>query len=227
MSKSIVLKDNNTFDIPFEFRGDFSNEEKSEVLNIYYHELQNALLNNATKEEFISIIKDIYNSKGYILMLQVTKGLSYSWNIFGLLPEMMIHKADELIKTNPTWPVNQSAAVILCGNALEVSINVKLIDKFKLLGRNDKADKINNDKGISIEDKFSLFLMDACNDSLKNHNQLWEWFKKIVGMRNTIIHLKINTDGTDIKYKDKNLDTQFVTEVIVKTKEILDYLNKL
>jgi hypothetical protein len=101
------------------------------------------------------------------------------------------------------------------------------------MGRTDKAGLVEDERSLSLEDKFSWLLTDAFNSSLKEQNTLWQWFYNIKKMRDKIIHLKKDSDGTDIVLKDKNgnvlhkLDEAFAISAIDHTRKILTFLENL
>ena len=158
---------------------------------------------------------------------------THNWNVLGPLPEMMMYSASKLLKENHAWPPNLAAAIIFCINALEISVNIKLIDKFNALGRADKAEFVENDRRLSLEDKFSQLLTYAFNSSLKGQDILWTWLGNIKKMRNKIVHLKKDSDGTDIVLRNKDgnvlhkLDEAFAISAIEHTHKILTFLENL
>ena len=237
MEKLIMIKeskDRSGFVSPLEFSDDFSEDEKTNILNLYFHEMVRALIENRSEEEFFKSIKNILRSSKYTVMQSVSATLTYSRNILGPLPEMMMYSASKILKENHAWPPNLAAAIIFCINALEISVNIKLIDKFNTMGRSDKARLVKYDRSLSLEDKFSWLLTDAFNSTLlKGQNILWTWLDNIKKMRNEIIHLKKDSDGTDIVLKDENgnvlhkMDVAFAISAIEYTHKILTFLEKL
>lgn len=204
MEKMIKIKesrDRSGFVSPLEFSDDFSEDEKTTILNIYFQEMVCALIENRREEEFVESIKNILRSNKYTVMQSVSATLTYSWNVHGPLHEMMMYSASKFLKENHAWPPNLAAAIIFCINALEIYVNIKLIGKFNTLGRADKARLVEDDKSLSLEDKLCWLLTDAFNSSLKEQNTLWQWFDNIKKMRNKIIHQKKDSDGTDIVLK--------------------------
>jgi len=231
--KSITIKSGerkNSFTIPLEFNGDFSDDEKIEILKLYFQEMASALLKKKTLGEFIDIIKNILKSKGYPVMQSVSITQEIRFNIFGPLSEMMISSASQILQENPTWPPNLAASIIFCVNALEIDINNKLINKFIAAKRPDKVKLVEKDRRLSLEDKLSWLLTEAFGKSLKENNTLWNWFLDIKKMRNMIVHFKKDTDGTNMTLKNKpgkKLNNEFVIEAIENTKKIIDYLKSL
>ena len=236
MEKLITIKeskDRSGFVSPLEFSDDFPEDEKTNILNLYFQEMVRALIENRREEEFVESIKNILRSNKYTVMQSVSATLIYSWNILGPLPEMMMYSASKLLKENHAWPPNLAAAIIFCINALEISVNIKLIDKFNALGRADKAEFVENDRRLSLEDKFSQLLTYAFNSSLKGQDILWTWLGNIKKMRNKIVHLKKDSDGTDIVLRNKDgnvlhkLDEAFAISAIEHTHKILTFLENL
>lgn len=234
MEKKITIKESKDrcgFVSPLEFSDDFSEDEKTNILNLYFQEMVRALIENKSEKEFFESIKNILRSSKYTVMQSVSVTLSYSWNILGPLPEMMMYSASELLKENYVWPPNLAAAIIFCINALEISVNIKLISRFNAMGRADKVKLVEDDRSLSLEDKFSWLLTDAFNSSLKGQSTLWQWFHNIKIMRNEIIHRKKDSDGTDMVLKKGNvvhrLDEVFVKNAIENTQKILTFLEKL
>ncbi|NUO10255.1 MAG: hypothetical protein HUU08_16605 [Candidatus Brocadia sp.] len=236
MEKKITIKESKDrcgFVSPLEFSDDFSEDEKTNILNLYFQEMVRALIENKNEEEFVESIKNRLRSNKYTVIQSVSATLTFSWNILGPLPEMMMYSASKFLKENHAWPPNLAAVIIFCINALEISVNIKLIDKFNTMGRSDKARLVKDDRSLSLEDKFSWLLTDAFNSSLKVQNILWTWLDNIKKMRNEIIHLKKDSDGTDIVLKDKEgnivhkLDEVFTKNAIEHTQKILTFLEKL
>ncbi|MCX5886674.1 MAG: hypothetical protein NT096_12330 [Proteobacteria bacterium] len=236
MEKKVLIKedkDSVRFVLPLEFDGDFSDDEKIKLLQSYFREMVCALLENKTEEEFFKNIADVWKSKGYIVRNLISTTFTSKYNILSSLPEMMIHSALKLLGENSGWPPNLSAAIVFCVNAMEIVVNNKLIDRFNQIGRLDKVELVQDDKGLSLEDKFTWLLNDAFGSSLKNENTLWTWFLDIKGMRNKVVHLKKDSDGTDITLNDKNgnprkkLDATFAREAIEHTLQILNYLKAI
>ena len=236
MEKLITIKeskDRSGFVSPLEFSDDFPEDEKTNILNLYFQEMVRALIENRREGEFVKAIKNILRSNKYTVMQSVSATLTYRWNILGPLREMMMYSASKFLKENPAWPPNLAAAIIFCINALEIYVNIKLIDKFNTMGRADKARLVEDDKSLSLEDKLCWLLTDAFNSSLKEQNTLWQWFDNIKKMRNKIIHHKKDSDGTDIVLKDKEgnvvhkLDEVFAKNAIENTQEILTFLENL
>lgn len=236
MEKAVVIKENKDrygFVLPIEFRGDFSDDEKIKILQSYFQNMVFALLENKTEEEFIRGIMSIWQSDGYIARRYLSKTFDYSWNILGPMSEMMMDSASKLLKENPDWPPNLAASIIFCVNAMEMVINNKLMNRFNEINRHDKAKLVEDDRSLSLEDKFTWLLNDAFNSSLKSDDTLWMWFLDIKNMRNKIIHLKKSSDGTDITLNDKagnprkKLDKLFCKEAIQYTQKGLDYLKAL
>lgn len=185
MEKLITIKESNDrsgFVSPLEFSDDFSEDEKTNILNLYFQEMVRTLIENRSAEEFFESIKNILRSNKYTVMQSVSATLTYSWNIHGPLPEMMLYSASKFLEENHAWPPNLSAAIIFCINALEISVNIKLFSRFNAMGRADKAKLVEDDRSLSLEDKFSWLLTDAFNSSLKGQNILWSWFDNIKNM---------------------------------------------
>lgn len=234
MEKLIMIKeskDRSGFASPLEFSDDFSEAEKTNILNLYFQEMVRALIENRREEEFVESIKNILRSNKYTVMQSVSAPLTISWNIHGPLHEMMLYSASKFLEENHAWPPNLAAAIIFCINALEISVNIKLINRFNAMGRADKAKLIEDDRSLSLEDKFSWFLTDAFNFSLKGQSTLWQWFHNIKKMRNEIIHRKKDSAGTEMVLKKGNvlhkLDEVFVKNAIENTQKILTFLEKL
>lgn len=236
MKKVISIKekeDRNRFVLPIEFGEEFSDDEKIKILQSYFQAMVDALLANKTEDKFMEGIKESWKSEGYTVMQLVSRTFTYRWNILGPLPEMMMHSASSLLKENSGWPPNLAAALIFCINAIEISVNNILIDRFNTINRPDKSKLVEDDRGLSLEDKFTWLLNDAFGASLKNENILWVWFLDIKNMRNKIVHFKKDSDGTDITLNNqdgtprKKLDEAFTSEAIRHTNEILDFLRVL
>lgn len=235
MEKTIWIKqsDRKGFALPLEFSEDILDVEKSKILNLYFQEMVNSLTRNKAEKEFIETIKNILRSEGYMVMQNISSSLPLSRNIHGPLPDMIMYSASELIKNNPDWPPNLATAMILCGNALEIVVNKKLIDKFNEIQRPDKAELVEKDKSLSLKDKLTWLLTDAFNQSLKKDNTLWMWFKDINKMRNEIVHCKKGSlEAIEIEAKANHgcktkLDKTFVKDAIAYSEKILAFLENL
>ena len=87
MEKLIMIKeskDRSGFASPLEFSDDFSEAEKTNILNLYFQEMVRALIENRREEEFVESIKNILRSNKYTVMQSVSAPLTISWNIHGL-----------------------------------------------------------------------------------------------------------------------------------------------
>ena len=71
MEKLITIKeskDRSGFVSPLEFSDDFSEDEKTRILNLYFQEMVRGLIENRREEEFVESIKNILRSYKYTVI---------------------------------------------------------------------------------------------------------------------------------------------------------------
>ena len=81
MEKLITIKeskDRSGFVSPLEFSDDFSEDEKTRILNLYFQEMVRGLIENRREEEFVESIKNILRLNKYTVMQSVSAPLTYS-----------------------------------------------------------------------------------------------------------------------------------------------------